>query len=284
LRAGDVVAVINGETVAWGAVRQMLVEASGGQVLSEWVLSFAVEKELRRLGLSIRDADVAREKSLLLAQLADDPDQAALLLERLRSERGLGDRRFELQLRRNAGLRKLIADEVEVTDEMIAAEYGRQHGPTTSVRMILVERLTDAQVVKNRLSQGESFMDLALEMSVDSSRLRGGLLPLISPWDDTFPRSIRTAAGALAEGQVSDPIALDGGFAILRCERKLRGSGVDLPSVVGAMEAAVRDRAEQVLMTRKSRVLLDQAEVSVLDADLNESWRRVREAAATPGG
>ncbi|MHC4997294.1 MAG: foldase protein PrsA [Planctomycetota bacterium] len=278
------VAVINGETVAWGAVRQMLVEASGGQVLSEWVLSFAVEKELRRLGLSIRDADVAREKSLLLAQLADDPDQAALLLERLRSERGLGDRRFELQLRRNAGLRKLIADEVEVTDEMIAAEYGRQHGPTTSVRMILVERLTDAQVVKNRLSQGESFMDLALEMSVDSSRLRGGLLPLISPWDDTFPRSIRTAAGALAEGQVSDPIALDGGFAILRCERKLRGSGVDLPSVVGAMEAAVRDRAEQVLMTRKSRVLLDQAEVSVLDADLNESWRRVREAAATPGG
>lgn len=274
----QIVAVVNGDAIPWSALRRRLVEAAGGDVLASWVLDRRITQALRQRGLRVEQRDVAAEKSLMLSQLSDDEDEATRLLERIREQRGLGPDRFEALLARNAGLRKLIAGQVTVSDSMVEQAYERQYGQKTVVRMILVPSLREASELIREVEEGASFIDLAVERSHDSSRRQGGLLPPVSAQDPTYPKALRETAVRLEVGQVSQPVALESGFAILKCERKIESEDVKLEEVEQELRRQVRLRAERAAMQRKARELLDEAEVTVLDAELNEAWQRQRDA------
>jgi foldase protein PrsA len=276
------VAIVTGRPVSWNVLRPMLIEASGGMILSEYILDSQIVAELQSRRLAVSERDVEREKSILLNQLSSDPDQAVRLLEELRDRRGLGPRRFELFLRRYASLRKLVADEVQVTDAMLRQAHEERYAPQSVCRLIVVETLAEAGAVRQRLDAGESFTDLAIELSRDRSRNQGGLLPPISPHDPTFPTAISAAASRLTLHEVSDPIALDNGFAILRCENKITPEPVALEQVADELRQEVRLNVERNLMARKARSLLDSADVAVLHAELNEEFKRTMRQAAEP--
>ena len=273
---GELVALWRGRSIQWAALRPALVEAAGGQVLAEWLLTQQVEAALDQEGLRVSEDDIAREKALMLRRLADDPDQAARLLQRLRQRRGLGPTRFDMLLRRNAGLRKLVADEAEATDSMVRRAYERQYGRKTVARMILVPTLNDAGQVIQRLEEGEPFIDLAVDLSRDASRAQGGLLPPISPADATFPKVVRETVAGLEPGQVADPVALQGGFAILKAERKIDAQQVPFEEAAPELREQVRLRVEQNLMQRRARTMLQNADPTILNARLNQAWQTQR--------
>jgi len=274
--AGAVVAIVDGQTVPWSALRPLLTEAAGGQILSEWVVDSKLSAALRGAGLQITAADVAKERQLMLSQLAPDADQSVRLLQRLRETRGLGPVRFARLLERNAGLRKLAAPKVQVTPAMVQAAWQQAYGEKSVVRMILVDSLVEAQAVIRRVNAGESFVDLAMQLSKDESRRQGGLLPAISAQDATFPQSIRDVSARLGVGQVSNAIQLDRGFAILRGERKISAAGLPLAQVEDALGRQVRLRQERNLMQQQVRVFLQEADVSILDGEMARIWKQQR--------
>ncbi len=269
-------ATIDGEPVRWSDLRPLMAEAAGAQVLAEWVLQQQLQSALTDASLAISKEDIEREKQRLLRRLAENKDQAVRVLDRLRRDRGLGKHRFRLLLRRQAALRKLVADEVNVTDAMVQQAYKRRHGKKTVVRMIVVETLEKAEKVLADLKKGASFIDLAVQRSTDSSAARGGRLPPISPADPSFPKALRKAATDLSPGEVSDPVAIEQGFAILRCERKIKPSGVPIKKVRAQLEGAARRRAERARMQRKARTLIQSADVSVLHDALHQAWQQRR--------
>lgn len=274
---GEVVAILNDRSIRWADLHELMIEAAGADALSEWAMDRQLNDALAEAGLEITDADIDREKQLLLEQLSDDPDEAVLLLERVREQRGLGPQRFRLLLRRNAGLRQLVADRVEVTDAMVEQLYRQRFGERTVARLILVETIGEAARVNRRVEAGESFVDLAVEVSIDPSGSRGGLLPEISPDDPTFPSAIRDALADLEPGEVSDPVAVDDGFAVLLAERKVAADdSVELDEVADELRDEVRRRNEQAAMQQRARVLLDEADLSVLDSQLDRTWERRR--------
>ena len=270
----QIVALVDSQPVTWDMLKVPLIEAAGGQTLSEWILDRRIESALKFKGLSVNEQDIAKERTLLVSQVSGDADTTARLIEQLKIDRGLGSWRFDQLIRRTAGMRKLVAEGVSVTDPMVRQLYEERFGPKTEVRMILSASLPEISKLMTRAQGGEPFTDLAIAFSKDDSRNQGGLLPPISMHDATFPKALRDAADKLTLGQISSPIALESGYALLKCERKIPGNTVGYESVADKLRSEVRLRVERNLMARQARTLMEGVDVTVLDADLNEAWKK----------
>src|SRR5690606_35571661 len=93
------------------------------------------------------------------------------------------------------------------------------------------------------------------------------------PVDDAYPQAIRSALARLEPGQVSEPVSVEGGFAVLRLEESIPASDVPLESVRDDLEDRVRLRAERAMMDRLARELIAQTPVVILDGDLDRVWK-----------
>jgi len=280
--AGDAIALVGSRTIEFSQLRPLLIEAAGGDVLRELVLDEQITRELEKRKLTVDESDVQREREWMLSQLSDDPDQARRLLDELLRRRGMGPRRFALSLRQSAGLRKLVAGQVTVTDAMVRLAYERRSTPQSVCRLILVPSLREATEVLRRIAAGEPFIDLAVARSQDESRNQGGLLPPIAPYDTSFPSAVTATVGKLQVGQVSDPVALDNGFAIFKCERKITPESASFERVADELREGLRLGLERSAMDRQARLLLRQADVTVLDADLDREFKARRQQAVEP--
>ena len=270
-----VLAYIGGAPILWQDLQPGLVEANGGQVLAEVILERMIAQRLTQRGMTVEPDQLEAEKALLIETLGgDEADQTHRLLQELRQRRGLGEYRFARFLKRNAGLRALVQDEVEISDAAINQAYQLEYGSRYEARLIVTDSLQAAAGLVQRARQGESFIDLAIAHSTDPSRAQGGLIGPINPADPTYPKAVRTTLQSLEPGQVADPVALDEGFAVLRLERKLEGQAVEFETVKDALAQRVRRRVERMLMQRLARTLLREADVIVLDSELHAGWQR----------
>lgn len=249
-----------------------MVEASGGAVLEEIVLDLGLTERLARAGIQLTQAQIDAERQLLLDTLSDDPQRAAQLLGELRQRRGLGEDRFGQLLRRNAGLRALTQEGLEVGEAAVRQAYELEYGPRYEVRIVVTDSLQAAADVVRRAREGESFIDLAIARSLDPSRAQGGLLDPISPVDATYPQAIRSVVATLAPAQVSDPIALEQGFAVLKLERKIEAQPIEYSEVKDRLSQRVRRQMERVRMQQLARTILTQADVVVFDGALQKQW------------
>ena len=76
--------------------------------------------ELTRRSIVPDAAAVAQEKTILLEALdPSNPQRAAEFLKEIRRREGLGPVRFAALLRRNAGLRAMIQEEIQINEEAI---------------------------------------------------------------------------------------------------------------------------------------------------------------------
>jgi parvulin-like peptidyl-prolyl isomerase len=228
--------------------------------------------ELAQRGLMITDRDVERERDLFYQTLNPDPDVAARLSRELRIRQGLGKRRLNRLLRRNAGLRALVADDVVISEEAVVQTYEVLHGPRRRARLIVLPTLNEAQSAINRLHAGEFFGDIAVSVSTDASASRGGLLAPISRADPTYPEVLRDALWALDPGEVSPPILLDRQYALLKLIDETPGDGIAMEAARDELERQVRLSQERLLMNLKARQLLTEASVTIIDAALKDSW------------
>ncbi len=267
-------ALVNGQAVQWSQLRDLLAETAGGAILEEVVLDRLLSQRLVREGKSIDAASIERERTLLLEILDPDPTTAALSLEALRQRRSLGDRRFNLMLKRNAMLRTLIAEDVEINETMIRSQFEQQFGPKYRVRLITTATMNEAATALSRIRAGEPFTDVAALVSTDlASAQRGGLLEAMSPYDASYPAAVRQVLADLDEGDLSPIIPIESGFAILQMVRRIAPQDVQYELVKTDMARAARLAQERILMDNLARQLLTSADLAVLDPALNDGWK-----------
>lgn len=274
------IAVVDGRPITFEALRPALMEAGGGAVLEEAVLDELLQREADRRELKITRAQLDAERDLLAQTLtgsgaASDPTEAGRLLAQVRASRGLGEVRFAALLRRNATLRALVANDVRITESALDQAYAMRFGPRYRARLITTATAADAAAVAQQARAGADFASLAAERSTDASAARGGLLEPISPLDPAYPAAIRSTLRTLAAGGVSDPIALDSGFAILQLIEQVPAPATvpDREAALPELERQVRTEQERLLMNQLVRRLLDSARVSITDRNLERAWR-----------
>ena len=272
-------ALVDGRMVQWSELRPLLNEAAGAEVLQEVVLDRMLEAELARAGVLIRPDDVDRERHLFYTTLDPDPDVSARLARALRDRRGLGRQRFGRLLERNAGLRALVAGQARVRPETVQRMYEILHGPKRQARIMVLPDLPAAEEAHRRLADGAFFGDLAVALSTDASAARGGLLEPISRADAAYPRAVRETLWALEVGEISPPVLVDSGYALIRLVSELPADGADAEEARPRLERLARLDQERLLMDRLARRLLRSATVTVIDQALQKSWEARRRAA-----
>lgn len=279
--AAGVAAIVDNRPVPWAELRPALAEAAGAEVLGEVILDRLLDAELAARNLSVTREDIDAERRGLVEALTRDAradaNDAERLIERLRRSRGLGDARFAAQLARTAGLRRLVAGTVTVTDEEVRAAHAMRHGPAFRTRVIVVPEEREAARLWSELNEvkdglGARFTEAAAARSRDPSSARGGLLGPISPADPTFPAVVRRAVATQPPGALGPVLAVDNGYAILLVEERIEGDGAAFESVEAALRAELMRRRERLAMDELARRLLARANITVLDPGLRWSW------------
>jgi parvulin-like peptidyl-prolyl isomerase len=260
----------------------LLSEASGGTVLEEVALDRLLQREMTLRGFSTAPADASAERELLVQSLTRSGGvpvaQGPELLDKVRKARGLGERRFASLLRRNAMLRRLVRDDVQVTPEDVRQAYDIRYGVKYRTRLILTKSERDAATALERLrprdgSAPAPFSEIAEQLSVDSSRVRGGLIGAVSPVDPSYPAALRSALEQAKTGEPTGAIALEQGYAILLVESEVARTNTPFESVSGDLEREVRIVRERTEMDRLAARLLRSAGMTVLDPELEWSWK-----------
>ena len=269
-------AIVNGRVIQWGELKPLLNEAAGALVLQEVILDRIAAEALARRGLQITNEDVDVEERRFLQSLDPDPDLAMRLANEVRARQGLGPQRFQRLMRRNAMLRALIRGDVRLNEATIQRMFQMIYGPKRQARLIVVPGLVEAQAAIDRVNRGEAFADVAVQVSTDSSAMRGGLLEPISRGDLSYPDALRQALWSLGSGEISSPVLLDTGYAILIFLRETPGEAVDPAQVRSEVERAARLHHERLLMDQLARQMLFQASVQIFDSALQDNWSRQR--------
>lgn len=111
------------------------------------------------------------------------------------------------------------------------------------------EAIAELEKIKQRVEQGESFAELAKEVSEDiGSSADGGKLGLVEP--DSFDTDFESALFALEEGQVSSPVVTEFGVHLVYLDRKETVSLASFEEMKPTLEADLKAKkaAEKYLL------------------------------------
>ena len=251
----------------------MLMESAGPQALREALLDATLEERLEELDLTLTQEDILHERTTLLLTLDDDEDRATRLLETIRRREGLGPLRFSALLRRNAGLRKLVEDDVRPNEDAVRAAWDVRHGPRRVARVFVAPTLNECSEVIAKIDAGEEFGTLAAMKSTDASASAGGLLEPISRLDPSWPTSFRETLWTTPLGEISSPVLVDADYVLILPIEDLSGGDVTFEMDREDAERRVRLAQERLLMDALARDLLDSVQVDIIDGDLDRAWR-----------
>ncbi len=273
-------ATINSLPIAESELAAAAFEAAGSVILEERILDAMLDKELAAANLSLSTNAVEEERQMLFSRITEDAkvaqDQAGVLVERFRRNRGIGPSRFNALLTRNAKLRLLVRRNHVVepgrTEQLAAIETG----PKTLARLITLPTAQQAQSALSQLTalspaeRSAKFSQLAYTISNDPSAARGGIFGPVSAMDETIPPTIRQQL-TLPAGSLSPVLAMESGFALLLIEQQL-AAPEKTPSLLEQALARATLKLEREAMEKLASQLLAEARVTVLHEGLRWSW------------
>ncbi|MBY5161900.1 peptidylprolyl isomerase [Salsipaludibacter albus] len=161
-----------------------------------------------------------------------------------------------------------VADEVDVTDEQVQERIDQMgqtgEGVTATVSHILVETEEEAIAAKERIDGGESFADVAAEVSTDASGAEGGSLGEDVPLSNFVPE-FASAAATAEIGVPTEPVQSQFGWHVIlvedRTEPDMEGIEEDLRAQI-ALDSEEGQAALQPIIEEYNTAFTD-AEVDV---------------------
>jgi hypothetical protein len=282
---GKPIALVGERAMTMDDLSAQLAELAGGVALREFALDAALDRELAAANLRVGPADIAREREALLANLADESrvsmDQAERLLERVRASRGLGPVRFDQLLVRNAKMRALVRDDVVITPELLEREVALQTTPRGRIRLFVNSSQREAGAARERVVaapaglRSATFAEEAIARSNDSSAGAGGLVEAVHASDPGVPAAIRAALGTMQAGDISDVLAIEGGFAVVLFEGQAPPAMPE-GTARSTIERRLRGRLERLAMDALGQRLVRESNIRVLDSSMSWSWENAR--------
>lgn len=285
---GDAIAIINGEPLSRTKVVDTLLESHGLRIMQQHIALELARQETRRRGLSVTAGDIEAQVRRAIEEIVPPTDAAGVdlneetkrrALRQLLDEKCLTMTEFLLAMERNAHLRKLAEQEVQVTEATLREEFARTYDEKVEVRDIVIpagEQRT-LQEVLSRLGRGEEFAEVARLLSTHrESAARGGLLAPFTFGEPSLPPALRELAFTLKPGEVSTPTQTGDMIHVLRVERRIPPEGVRFEDVKEQVAARVRERAIRQKSVALMNRIFEQAQIRVLDKRLAGEFEELR--------
>jgi parvulin-like peptidyl-prolyl isomerase len=270
----DVMAVVNGEDIRREALGAACVDRFGEETLEGMVNKRLIEHHCRNRNITVTSAELSAEIDRMAARFKIGREQWLSMLEK---ERGINEQQYTHDiLWPTLALRKLAADQLQVSKEQIQQAYDAQFGEAVKARLIVVSKRDEAEKLHRQLAaQPNDFPRLAMQHSqdVNSASIGGLIQPIHHHVGDP---AIEREVFSLEEGQISSIIPIGEQFAILKCEGKLPPREVPFESV----EAELIDRIKEEKLRGVASNLFEQLQNA---ATIQNVWNNPELRKQMPG-
>jgi len=253
-----VAATINGQKLTVQQLAEECIARHGAEVLEGEINRVLLEQQLEKAGAKVSDADLNEEVARAAKMYGFvKPDGSADIdgwLEKVLSE---DNATLELYLQDavwpSVALKKLVVDDVQVTEEDLQKGYEANYGDQVEVLVCVLGSQRRAQEVWE-MAQGNPtekfFGDLAYQYSIEpTSKYNFGKVPPIRK--HSGQPAIEKEAFRLKPGELSGIVALGDKFVVMRCvgHKKSESS----PEF-----GAVKDELEKDIFEKKLRLAMNE--------------------------
>ena len=290
-----VAAVINGQEITLGELAQVCIERHGEEALEGMINRRLLEQACRQAKISVTEADVDQEIARAAAEqlplAADGTPDVGKWVKLITEEQGVSEEVYRRDsVWPSVALRKLVGNNVQVTDEDLKRGFEANYGPRVSCLAIVLGDMRRAQEVWQKAKDNpgrEYFGELAEQYSVEpgSRALRGEVPPIQQHGGQP---GLEKEAFSLAEGELSAIVQVGPGkFVILRCEGRTKPVDIGFEQVREEIHAEIYQKKLWLAMGDRFESLQREAAVDNILAGTTRSPKRpaqVQQAArpATP--
>ena len=262
-------------------VQKPLLEMYGLNMLLNVVQLEMARTEARQKGYVLTKADLDYERQWTLSKMFAQakPEDYPQLFDRYLAQERLTAEQFDLVLETNAYLRKLAGPAVEsaMTDDALRKSFAAQYGEKVKVRHIALANPQEAIAVKARLARGEDFATLAKQLSRNGETgANGGDLPAFTLNTPGLPQAFKDVAFGLKEGEVSEPVAAEGSYHLIKLEKRIPVKAVKFEDVKESLRDQMRDAVLQKAVAEARQLLAAQALVTlkITEPTLAAEWQK----------
>lgn len=260
-RLTGVVATVNGQNISKDDLYRAMYSRVGPATLDRIIVRVLVEQEAKKAGVSVSDADLKAE----IQKIIDEQYGSEAMFEATLEYYGMTREGFEEEWRTYLTAKKILRPTVSASDEEIQAYFEAHREElnqreSVALRQIVTASKDEAKAILQELRSGADFADLARQKSTDvASRDNGGDLGKVYRGD--LPPGIESVIFGLEVGEFSEPVKLEGGFAIFNVTEKTEAREVTLDEVKDKVEELVLDEKIQSALPDWISQLRNQADV-----------------------
>lgn len=215
----EIVAKINNEVITKDELYNLLVEQNGAQVLESLIAEKILEAETKKQNINVSEEDIQAEINKIIENYGGEE-----IFNQAMEYYGFTLEDIKKNITLNTKIERLLGPNISISEEEMQV-YFEENKAVFSQREqvkashILVETEEKANEVKEKLSAGEDFSELAKEYSTDEgSKVLGGDLgyfgrgEMVSDFEDV--------AFDLEIGVISEPVESIHGYHIIKVEDK----------------------------------------------------------------
>jgi parvulin-like peptidyl-prolyl isomerase len=265
----DVAAIVNNQSIPKIRFEQSLVKRHGSRILDGEINRKLIEEALRKVNMQITQAEIDQE----LARAAEyfgflNPNgtpNIADLVNHVKTEDGVT---LELYIRDaiwpTVALKKLIGNQVQVTEEDLKKGFESNYGPRAEILAIVLANQRTAQSVWEMARADTSekhFGDLANKYSVEpSSKSNYGKVPPLRRFGGQ--PTLEKAAFELKPGELSGIIEVGGQYVILKSQGFTSPVVTDMQRVRGELYKDILEKKQRIAIDEHMAKLFADAQIA----------------------
>lgn len=226
----QVVAKIGSREIKRQELQTALERHYGAELLGQLLDREVISLEGNETGTTIGDAEITRE----LKRMQQGYESEEQFYASMQNQLGLSRQEIKEDVTNKLLLEKLATSHIQITDAQVES-YIQAHPDEFkqeteyNIQQIIVSTKDQANKVIAALAKGESFEILARDRSLDdATNNTGGDLGWIEGDDPFVAAPVLEAAKLLKAGEVSKPVALTQGFAIVKLKSKREKANPDV--------------------------------------------------------
>lgn len=254
------VASIQGKAITEDEWVDELKKRYGKDMLMTMLNRQAVALEAQSMDIDITMREVDQELEFMSRSYGSKEQ----FLSEMEAQLGITESELKTETIYRLLLEKIATYDIDIEEQQIddyLEQYPDQFRPKKQLNLSMIEVATEseAEQVMDRLENGESFSDLAAEVSIDEyTREDGGKIGLIEEDDPFVPSAVLDAALTLEPGDIAGPISLTDAYAIVYVQ--------DIIEPQALSEEGIREAV------RKQLALEQAVSLSELERQLREKY------------
>ncbi|WP_162162990.1 peptidylprolyl isomerase [Gorillibacterium massiliense] len=241
-----VVAVIGDKEINAGALQDKVYQKYSQQQLNQMLDRKALELEAAARSIQVGDDEINKELTTMMEGYNSEDEFYSAMLEQVGMSRDeLREDVFYKLLSEKLVTADIVVSDAEIDDYFTA--HPEEFGDTVQLRLqqIINETLEQADRTYELAQQGGDFSVLAKERSLDVNTANdGGDLGWVDENDPFVPMPIMKAAQTMEIGEISKPLKIDAGYAVIRLS--------DRKTVNKGSQQELREKVRQQLALQKA--------------------------------